>query len=167
MGLRGPPKKPTGLRQAGRRTSIPHPEPPPARPACPAWLSKDAKVEWRRVVPLLEALGLLTNMDRAVLANYCESWAEWVQYAAQVRQYGAVLPIKRKDGSTELVQSPYVKLAEAARDRMMRAAVQFGFSPSSRSNIRATPGAVRRPPIAPVVTVEDQRSVLRVLESGG
>ena len=168
MGRRGPPKKPNGVRLTGRRGSLPQElEVTPARPACPAWLALEAKREWRRVVPLLDGLGLLATVDRAALANYCASWAEWVEYQEGVTKYGAVLPVT-KDGATTLTVSPYVRLASEARDRMMRAAGQFGFSPASRVGLKAAK------PVTPVVrarptpqTIEDTRSVLRVLEGGG
>jgi P27 family predicted phage terminase small subunit len=42
-------------------------------PKPPAWLSKDAKAEWRRVVPSLIERGVLDTGDLANLENYCLS----------------------------------------------------------------------------------------------
>jgi P27 family predicted phage terminase small subunit len=52
-----------------------------AEPAPPSWLKQEAKAEWRRVVPELLRLKLLAQLDRAVLASYCQAWA----FAQQAR----------------------------------------------------------------------------------
>jgi phage terminase small subunit len=39
-------------------------------PTCPRHLSREAKVEWRRITRELKHLGLLTKIDRAALAIY-------------------------------------------------------------------------------------------------
>jgi phage terminase small subunit len=39
----------------------------------PAWLSKDAKAEWRRVMPELAKRRILTNADLGSLESYCVS----------------------------------------------------------------------------------------------
>ena len=44
----------------------------------PEWLNPEAKREWGRIVPELELIGLLTKVDRAVLAIYCELWGQFV-----------------------------------------------------------------------------------------
>ena len=45
----------------------------------PRDLSPEAKAEWRRVVPEIEAMGLLATVDRAILIRYCTAWADWVE----------------------------------------------------------------------------------------
>jgi len=81
MGRRGPPPKPTALKLfAGtfRKDRAPKREPKPAQtkgfPKPPSFLGQIAKQEWRRVVPELHKLGILTKVDRAALAAYCESY---------------------------------------------------------------------------------------------
>lgn len=49
----------------------------PAAPAPPTTLSKEAKAEWKRIVPELDAKGLLAKVDRGVLSAYCDAWAQW------------------------------------------------------------------------------------------
>ena len=162
MGRRGPPRKPASVRQSGRKSALYDDlrvETP--RPTCPAWLSLEGKREWRRVLPFLQKLGLLTALDRAALANYCESWSEWVRYQADIVRYGTIRIAA--DGTPQ--PTPWVRLASEARDRMMRAAAQFGFSPSARVGLKANVGPPpRRGP--PPKAVEDTRAVLRVLEGG-
>jgi P27 family predicted phage terminase small subunit len=49
-----------------------------AVPKCPSWLSAEAKAEWKRITPELERLGILAQIDRALLASYCSTWAKSV-----------------------------------------------------------------------------------------
>lgn len=52
--------------------------PPSKIPSCPQHLIKDAKQEWRRVVKILDSIGILTDLDRSTLAEYCDSYGKWV-----------------------------------------------------------------------------------------
>ena len=75
--------KPTSLKvlegNPGKRQLNPNePKLDASVPKCPAWLSKEAKREWKRLVPFLEQAGLLTQVDRAAFAGYCQSYADWV-----------------------------------------------------------------------------------------
>ena len=55
-------------------------EPMPVKgaPKCPEWLTGDALVEWRRIVPELDRLGILTAVDGAVLEAHCLTYGEIV-----------------------------------------------------------------------------------------
>ncbi len=69
--------KPTALKllegNPGKRPlPMNEPKPAPTAPKCPSWLHKDAKKEWKRISTELERLGLLTQVDMAALAGYCE-----------------------------------------------------------------------------------------------
>lgn len=144
MGRRGPPPKPTALRllsgNPSRRPLNPgEPQPKKTRPVCPAWLKDEAKREWRRVVPELERLGLLTIVDRAELAGYCQAWARWQEAEQAIDKYGTVL--KTPQGFVQT--SPYVTQARNALETMRRFASDFGFSPSARS--RVSSGAEEAP----------------------
>lgn len=54
------------------------PEPPAKIPSCPGHLCKESKKEWRRVVKILDSIGLMTELDRSTLAEYCEAYGKWV-----------------------------------------------------------------------------------------
>ena len=46
----------------------------------PSYLKgKEARREWRRVVPLLEQIGVFGNLDKSNLAAYCYNYGEWVE----------------------------------------------------------------------------------------
>jgi phage terminase small subunit len=61
------------------------PKPEAAIPECPPELGEIAKREWGRLVGELCALGLLTNLDRA-LAAYCGAYALWAEATRSTAQ---------------------------------------------------------------------------------
>ena len=112
------------------------PQPTPKRPTCPRWLSKEAKREWKRVVPELERLGLLTVVDRAALAGYCESWAEYREAREFIHKHGVVNPIKDDDGNIKYLQQvPQVSIANKALANIRAFCSMFGLSPSDRERM--------------------------------
>lgn len=53
-------------------------QPDIAIPGCPKHLLPEAHKEWKRIGPELEVLGLISRIDRAALALYCQEYAWWV-----------------------------------------------------------------------------------------
>jgi P27 family predicted phage terminase small subunit len=108
---------------------------PTGIPSCPRHLSKTARIEWRRIAKELLACGLLTSVDRAALAGYCESWARYVEASENVQKFGTV--IKSPNGYPIL--SPYVSICNTALREMRAFLTEFGMTPASRSRISVTP----------------------------
>lgn len=54
------------------------PKPPSSQPTCLSHLSSSASAEWKRLAASLNRIGLLTQVDRAVLAAYCQPYRRWV-----------------------------------------------------------------------------------------
>jgi P27 family predicted phage terminase small subunit len=135
---RGRPPKPTVLKRLagnpGKRTLNPN-EPDPRRddvaPSPPRHLSREAKREWRRVVPELHRLGLLTRIDTAALEAYCEAYATWVDATKRVREQGMVF----NSPNGWPVQNPYLSIANQAAKEIHRWLVEFGMTPASRSRV--------------------------------
>jgi P27 family predicted phage terminase small subunit len=90
-----------------------------------------SKAEWDRLSRELAGLRMLTALDRAALAAYCEAYAFWIEAITDVRKYGTML----KSPSGFPMQSPYVAIANEQAEIMMRIASEFGFTPASRSRI--------------------------------
>lgn len=112
-------------------------------PSCPAHLGTEAAAEWKRITPHLLTAGLITQLDRAALAAYCQAWGEWAVVEKKVKE----LMKKDKAGADALVDvtpSGYKQVAavcqvrDRALDRMLRFAKEFGLTPSSR--IQSTAG---------------------------
>ena len=162
MGNRGPSPSPLSTRSAGRKGNRRPDSTVPGRPSCPAWLSPEAKHEWRRVVPLLEDLSLLAKVDQALLAGYCQHRADWEKYAA-LALGKPLLTTTNQAGETVYTPNPLIALAENAYDRMVKSCREFGFSPGSRVGLK-TPDRIRistAPPPRPGAV--DPRSVLSVV----
>ena len=107
------------------------PKPRPTVPYCPSHLSKEAKKEWRRIVPELAAVGPITRIDRAALAMYCEAWGRWLEAEEALRKYGVMV----KSPSGFPMQSPYLAVANKAMEQMRGLLTEFGMSPASRTRI--------------------------------
>ena len=99
----------------------------------PEWLDDEAKAEWDRIVPQLQAMGLLAGIDRSALASYCTVWSRWVSAEAHVRKYGSIVKSPEKGFP---MKSPYLSIADQALEMMRKLMVEFGLTPSSRSRIR-------------------------------
>ena len=154
----GPTRKPTHLKlitgNPGRRPlNKNEPKPKPGIPAVPAHLSNEAKVEWGRIASQLNDIGLLTQVDRAALAAYCQAWADWVEAEEQLRRYGKVVksPVKtvtRRSGGAEVtetsggfpMQSPFLSIRNRALEIMHKFLTEFGMTPAARSRITVTHG---------------------------
>jgi P27 family predicted phage terminase small subunit len=118
-----------------RRLNDKESDPPPAIPSCPEHLSPAAKKEWERVTPLLEKLGLLSQIDGAALSLYCQAWGRWVEAEGALKTYGVM--VKSPNGFP--MQSPYLAVANRAMEQIRAMLTEFGISPSSRSRVSASP----------------------------
>ena len=99
-------------------------------PIPPTWLSREAKAEWRRVVPELERLRLLKGPSRSSLAAYCETWATFVEATRTVHREG--LTIEAKQG---VLAHPAVGIARTAGRELRALASEFGLTPSSEGRL--------------------------------
>jgi P27 family predicted phage terminase small subunit len=106
-------------------------------PGPPAQLSAEAKREWWRLGKQLATLGLLTNIDRAALALYCQAWARWLEAEKALKTYGVM--VKSPNGFP--MQSPYLAVANKAMEQIRAMLTEFGMSPSSRTRVHAAPQA--------------------------
>lgn len=126
MGERGPLPAPYARRRNKRWTSgkvvtI-------ARPSMPRDLPAEAKAEWRRVVPVLEDVGILATIDRALLVRYCCAWADWVELQRLIQQSGKVL----KGPRGHLVRNPLWFQLQDAGATVSELGRQLGLTPVAR-----------------------------------
>lgn len=143
--MRGRPRKPTHLKvlhgtYRPDRAPKNEPQPEPSTPSCPTWLHPEAKREWRRIVPHLEKLGLLTQVDRTALAAYCQLYARWWEAERAIKAHG----LTQVTESGYVAQRPEVGIANSALKQMRAYLSEFGLSPASRSRIDA-PTAPEKP----------------------
>jgi P27 family predicted phage terminase small subunit len=137
--MRGRKPQPTALKilrgNPGKRAlSGDEPQPAPLiKLRAPSWLDKDAKKEWRRLAPMLERLGVLTETDTGALTAYCEAWSTWKNATQKIREFGMV--VKHPSPGKLPVVSPYMRIANNALTQMRGLLVEFGMTPSSRARI--------------------------------
>lgn len=135
----GPKPKPTavlklsGAYRADRHADA-HPEPPVSAPERPAHLQGEALAEWDRITGQLVALGIVSRIDRAALAGYCSAWGRMVAAEATIAAEG--LTIATGEGMVR--QHPAVRIAVEAASEVRRFAAEFGMTPSSRRNVKAS-----------------------------
>ena len=102
-------------------------------PSCPKWLEPEAKKEWRRLAKQMEQIGILTQVDMAAFAGYCQAYARWKEAEEFITQHGTI--VRTPSGYWQ--QVPQVSIAQTYLKIMNRFAEQFGLTPASRSRIIA------------------------------
>lgn len=120
-------------------------EPKPVRPAeppdPPSFLTGYAAEEWGRISAEAYRLGLLTNLDIAPLAAYCDAYERWRTAKETIAAMAERDPILRglivKTQSGGAAPNPLVWIAAGAARDMVRFASEFGMTPAARSRISA------------------------------
>ena len=102
-------------------------------PECPDWLEEEAQAEWDRLSETLFEMGILTDLDVAPFAAYCQAYARWREAEEFISQHGSI--VKTKTGYWQ--QVPQVSIAHTNQKAMLQAAAEFGLTPSARSRIIA------------------------------
>ncbi|WP_343728512.1 phage terminase small subunit P27 family [Duganella sp.] len=129
--IRGNPSKKSAEELAGATSRS---GPPAQAPACPDFLTADAKTEWRRIINDLVVLGVVTKIDRAELAVYCQAWSDWKMARKKIAEM-------RDTGFVETTPSGYkqmsawMQVANRAEDRMRTAGSSFGLNPAARGRL--------------------------------
>lgn len=141
MGLRGPAPKPSAIQKLeGNRSRRPinerEPIPGPGEPQIPAHLDALAKKEWRRLVPMLQRMRVLTEADGTALANLCADCALLQRAQEAFAKTGLFV----KNPKTEMIhQNPILNVIRVTTDRVTRGLREFGLTPASRSKIQTAP----------------------------
>lgn len=156
-GSRGPLPKPAALKllegNPGKRAldlsqGI---NPQVAIPSAPRHLGKEARKEWARITPLLEELGLVSGLDRAALALYCQA----VGRLSELETAFAGMVARHVDGGMDYADAVYqasysvtpsgyaqqsviVQLLGKHREQVNRYLMHFGLSPAARGRVQAS-----------------------------
>ena len=141
MATPGRKPKPTGMKAlegnpGKRQLNTKEPKPAAKAPRCPSWLDEEAKKEWKRMAKVLETLGVLTEVDMAAFAGYCQAYARWKEAETFISKHGTI--VKTPSGYWQ--QVPQVSIAQSYLKILNRCCEQFGLTPSSRSRIIAETG---------------------------
>ena len=136
----GRPPKPTRLKilqgNPGKRPLNAHePKPEGGAPKCPKWLTKEAKAEWRRIVPELERMGMVTRIDLGVLAAYCQAFGEMEIAARTIEKEGRT----RETSTGFLAVHPAVTAQRQSWQAVRQLSERLGLDPSSRVRLSVAP----------------------------
>jgi P27 family predicted phage terminase small subunit len=124
-----------GKDTAGRSIPVP-PKFGRGAPDMPADLSEDARAEWQRVVPSLDALDLLKPEDYAALVEHCETFANYLAAIQIVRAQGIVV---HNPNTGQAHKNPALSAAEAAAAQLRASCREFGLTPSAEQRVGAAP----------------------------
>ena len=142
MATRGRKPKPTALKvlegNPGKRSLNDHePIPPKGELKCPSWLLPEAKKEWKRLAPALEAMGVLTMADLTAFEGYCQAYARWKEAEAFITQHGSIF----QTPSGYVQQVPQVSIAQQNLKIMQSFCSELGLTPATRARSIAGAGS--------------------------
>lgn len=154
-GSRGPLPKPTRLKllegNAGKRAlNLSEGVNPRVEiPSPPKHLGVEARKEWKRITPLLEELGLISGLDRAALALYCQAVGRLSELETAFNGKVAALVdggmpyadavYRASYGTTPSgyeQQSVLQQLLRSHREQVNRYLMHFGLSPAARGRVQ-------------------------------
>lgn len=121
-------------------------------PSVPKHLGIEARKEWKRITPELLDLGLITGLDRAALALYCQAVGRLSEletaFNGMVDRFVEVEKLTYADAvykasysvtpSGYVQQSVIVQLLGKHREQVNRYLMHFGLSPAARGRVQAS-----------------------------
>ncbi len=110
-------------------------------PTCPAHLNPSAKAEWKRLASELQRLRILSQLDRAALAAYCQAYGRWVEAERQLKETPTLIRLP----SGYIQPSPWLGIANKQLELMHRYMGELGLSPVSRSRVHKLPSLGPKP----------------------
>ena len=141
----GPPPTPTSLKllrgNPGKRAinkDEPQPEPFDANP--PAFLNDEALGEWRRLLPILQQMKVLTAADFGAFVNLCQAYSMKLEALRDIRERGQVVPSPQGEKA-----NPSVKIYQDSMEAENRLQQQFGLTPASRGRVKVEPNKPGNP----------------------
>ena len=108
--------------------------PPAAIPTAPGHLTESALSEWRRVVPLLEAMGIIAEIYRAPLAVYCQAWGRYVHAELRLAELGDGALVSTTPSGYQQI-GVWLQVSNRAAEQMKSFAAEFGMTPSAISRV--------------------------------
>ncbi len=104
-------------------------------PNAPMFLNEYGVIEWHKTTNQLADIGMLYEVDLALLAAYCREMGMYIEMSLVLKD-GQVERTYDKDGLLRATKTkPEVRIQREALDRALKIATQFGFTPSARASI--------------------------------
>jgi P27 family predicted phage terminase small subunit len=127
-----------GVRGHHRPINKHEPNPPAGAPDMPSHLDAIARKEWRRLVPVLLRMRVLTEADGNTLASLCMAHSTLVRAQREIAKQPAML-LESKNGHK--YRSPLLAIVDRQIELINVLSQQFGLTPASRSKISTSKDA--------------------------
>jgi len=124
------------------------PKPLVAVPEPPDHLDEAAKAKFVQMAELLASHGVMTELDTHALARYVVIWQRWLEAEQEVKRRGPVV----KTSNDNIIQNPFLAVANKCLAQMHQIESEFGLTPSSRSRIRMAEPADKADPFEDFLT---------------
>lgn len=118
------------------------PQPVVAVPPVPDHLDDAAAAKFTELAELLARHGVMTELDAGALARYVVIWRRWLDAEVEVKRRGPVV----KTAGGNIIQNPFLAVANKCLAQMGQIESEFGLTPSSRTRIRMAAPAESRDP---------------------
>lgn len=134
-------RKPTAIKKAQgnpgkRKLNEKEPKPKSGIPEMPKGLPPLAVAEWKRIVPILDEMGVLNIACGPALAAYCSSFNQWFLAEAAIQKFGILCAqLDEVTGVAVLKINPAVRVKSDALRHMKSFAIEFGLTPGSLSRL--------------------------------
>lgn len=136
MNKRGPKPKPTPLKilsgMRPQRVNPNEPQPVPGVPDCPADLTALGRAKWDHLCSVLQRMGILSISDADALHIYCVTFERWMLARIDIKKTGMTVPTP----GGGIKSNPSVTIEALSSRMMLSILLQFGLTPSARSQIR-------------------------------
>ncbi len=97
----------------------------------PAWLRKEARMEFERVVQETAEIGLLDNLDLSVLAIYADAYYHYTKLSKQLAREGDTVTVESRSSTYDKV-NPKLQAQSHYVDRIMKASTKLGMATTDR-----------------------------------
>ena len=141
MGKRGPRPTPTKLKilrgnPGNRPINTSEPQPAIDGVVMPTHLCEVASARWRELLPMLQAVKVMTRADVEALARYCDTYEWWLATRAKLKKEGDTYPILNDKGEIKYIaQRPEVSIAHKLAVQLRQLEQDFGLNPAARTSL--------------------------------
>ena len=131
-------------------------EPRPAAmvPDPPEHLEGECRAVFTAMAQMLARHGVMTELDAGALARYVVIRRRWLEAEEEVKRRGPV--VKTVGGN--IIQNPFLAVANRCLAQMGQIESEFGLTPSSRSRIRTAAPADQADPFEEYLTRGETRA---------
>jgi len=143
----GPPRLPTAILKArgswlAAKRSPTEPRAELGRPRCPPGLDPIAKRAWSKLIPRLDAMGILALIDEQALVRYVQMWARWREADRVLAKHGLTYDVEDCDGNVIPKARPEAAISTALAMQLLKLEREFGMTPAARARL-ATPASAK------------------------